>query len=308
MPARRVEDEIERLGRLRDAPAHEAETALRKALGARVNLVAAKAARVIAELGLRDLTPDLARAFDRLLEKGAERDPQCWAKNAIAKALIDLDCRDAAPFLRGIRHIQMEPVWGRLEDMAANLRGICLLALPGCDGLRREEILRRLVDALADKAYTVRVEAARGLQHLEGEESALLLRLKAHTGDEEAAVTGQVFDSLLVLERERAVGFVAGFLASASAETRGEAALALGNSRFPAAVAILREALESAREPEFRSVLFRGLCLSRQEDAIGFVRQVAAEGPPRDRAAAAEALSLLKTDSPTPSAPAPPPR
>ena len=39
-------------------------------------------------------------------------DPQCWAKNAIVKALKDLNHDDPAVFLRGIEHVQMEPVWG----------------------------------------------------------------------------------------------------------------------------------------------------------------------------------------------------
>src|SRR5579883_210815 len=83
----RVEEEIERLGHLSpDA----AEPALRKALADRVGLVVAKAAKVAAQLELRSLIPDLLHAFDRLFEKPTDRDPQCWGKNAIAKALVDL--------------------------------------------------------------------------------------------------------------------------------------------------------------------------------------------------------------------------
>jgi HEAT repeat protein len=306
MAHRDVQGEIERLGRLREAAPGEAGAALRKALGDRVNLIAAKAARLIGETNRRELIPDLLRAFDRLLEKGAERDPQCWGKNAIAKALVDLDHREAAPFLRGMRCVQREPVWGKLEDMAQNLRGTCVLALAACTDIRRDEILRHLVDALADAAQTVRIEAVRALESMEGDESALLLRLKARLGDEEAPVIGQVFDSLLKLERERGVAFVSQFLRNGTPEIAGEAALALGISRLPGTVEMLREAYASAQS-DLRQVILRALGASRSEAAIGFLRTVVQSGPPLDAAAAREALELIGEATP-PSTPAPPPR
>jgi HEAT repeat protein len=293
MPHRDIEQDIERLNAVRDAPPTEAGAAIRKALADRVNLVVAKGARLAAELKRTDLIPDLLRAFDHLLENGAERDPQCWGKNAIAKALTDLDHRESAPFLRGIHYVQMEPIWGKLEDMAQNLRGLCVLALVACDDLTRDGILRHLVDAMFDASHTVRVESVRALEQMEGEESALLLRLKARTGDEESAVTGQVFDSLLKVERRRAIPFVAEFLETGSSATRQEAALALGISRLEGTVEILCEALKTAREPELRQAILRGLGSSRQESAIEFLRTLAKTGRPRaDAAAAREALEL----------------
>src|SRR5438067_9944158 len=202
--ARKIEQEIERLNELRQAPREAAAAGLRKALGDRVNLVAAKAAKLAAEMEMRELAPDLVRAFDRLFERAAERDPQCWGKNAIAKALVDLDYRESAPFVHGMRHVQMEASFGPPVDTATTLRGICLLALAPCPDLTRQEVMRYLVDGLTDEAHTVRVEAVRGLEVMEGE-SALLLRLKARLGDKEAAVMGQVFDSLLRLEGSRAI-------------------------------------------------------------------------------------------------------
>src|SRR6185369_3696131 len=270
MPPRRIEQEVEKLGLLREAPRPDALTALRKALGDRVNLVAAKAAKVAAELDFRELLPDLLRAFDRLFADPGQKDPQCWGKNAIARALRDLNYRESAPFLRGLRHVQMEPAFGGPVDTAIALRGICLLALLASDDLRREEIMRHLVDAFTDPAGPVRVEVARGLEQMEGDDAALLLRLKAHLGDEEASVTGQVFDSLLKLEKDRAIRFVAGFL-TARAEVREEAALALGSSRLEGAVDLLRDSWEAAGDPDFRQVLLRALSLSRQERALEFL-------------------------------------
>jgi HEAT repeat protein len=304
MARRNIEAEIERLCALRGAPASEAVAAFRKALGARANLLVARAARLAGEMQLRDLVPDLLEAFDRLLDEGAGRDPQCWGKNAIAKALVDLDYRDSAPFLRGMVYVQMEAVWGRHEDMAQNLRGVCLLALAACTDLSRGEILRRLVDSLADPASTVRIEALRALEQMEGDECALVLRLKARLGDEEPSVTGQAFDSLLALERGRAFPFVAGFLETGAIETQAEAALALGTSRLPETVALLHDVLSRPGDPRVRPVLFRALGLTRDDAAVAYLRSVAAAGPPGDAAAAVEALALCAT----PSTPAPPSR
>jgi hypothetical protein len=75
---------------------------LRKALRDRVNVIVAKAASISAELQLYALLPDLLSAFERLFDKPRESDPQCWGKNAIAKALKDLDHRESATFLRGV--------------------------------------------------------------------------------------------------------------------------------------------------------------------------------------------------------------
>ena len=288
MPHRDIQAEIEKLNLLRGAPPREAAARLRKALADRVNLVTAKAARLVAELKLVDLVPDLLRAFERLLENGAERDPQCWGKNAIAKALVDLDHRESAPFLSGMRHIQMEATWGKSEDMAQNLRGICVLALAACTDIPRPHILRHLVDALTDAAPTVRVEALRAIEQMDGEEAALVLRLKAHLGDEEPPVIGQAFDSLLHLESERALPFVAGFLNAPSQEIREEAALSLGTSRLPGALEILRQALAAGSSPEFRPVLLRAISSSRQEEALAFLLALVRDG----EAAALEALAL----------------
>jgi len=293
MAHRRVEEQIEALQQLADAgPVPAAVTALRKALGDRVGLVVAKAAKLAAELQIRALVPDLLQAFDRLLDKPFERDPQCWGKNAIAKALIDLDHRESAAFLRGSRHVQIEPSYLRPEDTASTLRGICVLGLASCTDMRREEILRCLVDRLTESACTVRVEAARAVAQMEGDEAALLLRLKARAGDQEPRVIGQVFDCLLQVEGERAVEFVAGFMESGAEDIPAEAALALGSSRLAGALMALENAWAATHDPDLRLALLRGLSASRQEKAFTFLFDLLKKGGARDAAPALEALAL----------------
>jgi hypothetical protein len=295
MARRNVEAEIERLTQVRDAPREQAAAELRSALADRVNLLVARGARMIAELELREVIPDLLAAFDRLMKDAAERDPQCWGKTEIVKALAALGHGDAAVFLRGARHRQLERVWGGVEDMAQNLRASCQLALPACTGLARAETMRCLVEGLADPAGTVRADAVRALEQMQGEESCLLLYFKARTGDAEPAVLGQVFDAILRLERRRALPFVASFLASEAPESREEAALALGASRLEGTADLLREALSSAIDPDFRRVIMRALAASRDSEAIRFLEGLAAEGRPRDAAAAREALAILSS-------------
>ena len=293
MAVRNIEEQLGQLNRVREAGRAEAAAALRKALTDRVNLVVAKAANLAADLDLRDLIPNLLRAFDRLMEDAVKRDPQCWGKNAVAKALKQLEHRESPAFLRGARHVQMEPVWGGQEDTAAPLRGVCLLALVACTDLPRQEILRHLVNAIAETAAPVRVDAARALGEMGGDDSVLLLRLKLRMGDPEPGVTGQAFESLLQLERVQALPFVKEFLDSAGGDTACEAALALGSSRLPGAVELLLEAWSRALGAEYRQALLRALSISRQPEAIEFLVKLAAQGRAQDAADARAALALF---------------
>ncbi len=292
MAHRQIEAEVERLNLLREIAPAEAVAPLEKALSDRVNLIVAKAAKIAAELRLEDLLPGLLRAFDRLFEKPTERDPQCWGKNAISKALVALNYREAAPFLRGVRHIQMEPVWGGEADTAATLRGTCALALPSCFDITRSQILRHLVDALADRALPVRSDAARAVAQMAGDEAILLLRLKARLGDAESEITGQVFDYLFQLEHDQALPFVAEFLQPKLGPVAEEAALALGSSRLPGAAPLLEQSFARQRDPDFRQVLLRAISSTRQPPALDFLLNMVRNAREADALSALEALAL----------------
>ena len=292
MPSRRIEKQLEILKALRTDGATEAAImALQRALKDRVNIVVAKAASITAELEIRSLLPDLCAAFLRMFEKPVETDPQCWAKNALSQALKDLGHPESALFLKGLHHVQMEPVWGGEEDTAATLRGTCVLALVQTTDLPRGETLRHLVKGLTDSP-NVRLDAVRALEQMDGEEALLLLRLKALVGDTRVAVTGQVFDSLLRLEGDKAVSFVAEFLDAADGELREEAALSLGTSRLSGAIPILQVAWEKARGPEFRAAILRAFSASRQKEAFDFLFAILRQARERDALDALGALEL----------------
>ena len=292
MANRRIEQHLEALAQLRQCTAADAAVALARELKDRSNLVVAKAAQVAAQLAARDTIPDLLAAYERFFDDPIKRDPPCWAKNAIARALRDLDYGEAAPFLRGARWVQFEPVWGGQADTAAALRGICLLALPACAGLRRETILRLLVEALVESDSSVRADAARAIAAMGGDEPALLLRLKALTGDKAPAVTGQVFESLLGIERAEGLEFLRAFLKPEGGEVAEEAALAAGSSRMEAGVDLLIEAFEQARTETYRAAILRALGIARRESAMAFLKRIAEAGRERDRAEAKAALEL----------------
>lgn len=292
----RLEERLEQLRKLKSATPDEAVTAaLRKALGDRSNLIVAEAAKACGELHLSALIPDLLRSLERLFENPVKTDPKCWGKTAIVKALTQLEYPDSAPFVRGSRHVQMEPVWGGQEDAAIHLRAACVWGFVQCTNLRRTGILQHLVDAASDSADPVRLEAVRALEQMGGDEAMLLLRLKARLGDARPVVIGQVFDSLLRLEMERAVGFVAEHLNSSNDEIRIEAALALGGSRLPPAIRVLIETWNAARIGEFRAVLLRALSSSREESALEFLLNLVRQGFDREAAAALDALQLHET-------------
>src|SRR6516164_5092346 len=75
---------------------------IRKSLGNRNNFVVGKAARLAEDNNLADLVPGLLEAYDRFFINPEKSDPQCWAKNALSRALARLDCRDKDVFLRGL--------------------------------------------------------------------------------------------------------------------------------------------------------------------------------------------------------------
>lgn len=236
MAKQQLDSKVQAVEALRLAPkGPEVEKALAKALADRNNYLAGKAAAVVADLGIQTLIPNLLAAFDRFFEKPADTDPKCWAKEAIARALASLAYTDPAPFLRGIVHRQMEPVWGGQADSAATLRGICALALAHTT-LPRTAVLGHLVERVADEDKTVRVDAIRSLAQFPVPEGVLLIRMKALVGDAEPEVTGQCLTELLDFAPEEYTPFVVRFADHPTDELQFEAVSALGTSRHKIAM------------------------------------------------------------------------
>ena len=267
---RGFEEQVTALDSLRQQPAESRVEPLRKALGAKNNFIAAKAADLVREFALVDLIPELLTAFDRFLENAEKNDPQCWAKNAISRTLAALEYQEAEVFLRGMKHIQMEPVWGGRSDTAGTLRATCALALVQCRSVREPELLTHLVDLWADKEKTVRVEVARAIEQVGSNSAALLLRLRAAVGGDEPELLGACYAGILRIEGVRTIAWVRKFL-TAGDDSAAEAALAIAGTHSPEGFEALRDSLEEVKDPWFRSVLLSAIALTRQDEALEFL-------------------------------------
>ena len=271
MPGKRkFEEQLAALDALREDEPQARIAPLRKALAHRNNYVVAKAADLVRGFELRDLTPELLAAFDRLFEDAVKTDPQCWAKNAISRALAAFEHQDADVFLRGMRHIQMEPVWGGSSDSAGTLRATCALALVQCRSLTNADLLMHLVELLADKDKSVRLEVVHAIEQVGQPSSALLLRLRAILGSDEPEVLGACYSGILRIEGVSAIPWVGRFLDSGD-DPAAEAALAIAGTHSPDGFEVLKKRLAHEADPWFCSVLVSAIALTRQDEALEFL-------------------------------------
>ena len=267
---RRFEEQLAALYKVRQQTSKASIEPLRKALANRNNYVVAKAADLVRELRVAELVPELLSAFDRFFTNPVKTDQQCWAKNALSRALVELECQDPAVFLRGMRHTQPEPVWGGTSDTAGTLRGTCALALVECRSLSDQELLTCLMELFADNDKSVRVAAVRAIEHVGSQSAALLLRMKAILAADEPEVLGACYSGILSIEGTAAIAWISQFLRTAD-DAAAEAALAIAADRSPQAFDALRQRFLEARDPWFRSILLSAIILTRQEAAQDFL-------------------------------------
>jgi HEAT repeat protein len=279
MPGKRkFEEQLAALDKLRHQPPDLSVEPLRKALAHRNNFIVAKAADLVRELQLTQLTPEVLTAFDHFFEDPIKSDPQCWAKNAISRALAAFDHQDPDVFLRGMKHIQPEPSYGGPSDSAATLRATCALALVQCRRLSEPDLLVHLIELMGDEDKTVRVEAIRAIEQVNSTSAALLLRLRATLSphlnsklqDDEPEALGACYSGLLRIEGASAIPWVAQFLAAGD-DSAAEAALAIAGTHSPQALETLRERFAKESDPWFCSVLLSAIALTRQDAATEFL-------------------------------------
>ncbi|HXJ93936.1 MAG TPA: hypothetical protein VMT20_13885 [Terriglobia bacterium] len=296
MPGKRsFEQQLAALDEVRHLTPEAAVEPLRKALTHRNNYIVGKAADLTAKFRLVQLLPELLAAFDRFFTDPLKTDPQCWAKNALSRALAALGCQDVDVFLRGMRHFQPEPVWGGSEDTAGTLRGTCVLALVQCRSLPETELLRCLMELLVDKDKSVRVETARAIEQVGSSSAALLLRLRVILASDEPEVLGTCYGGILRIEGASAMTWIARFLAGAD-ETAAEAAWAIADQRSAPAFTVLRERFAVERDAWFRSVLLSAIALTRQQEALDFLFQLIRTEPLNAEAA----VTALVESKPSP--------
>jgi HEAT repeat protein len=260
----------------------------------RSNLLAAKAIHAAKAHRYVELIPDLVTAFDRFMEDPVDSDKGCLAKIAIAEALIELGFREHDLFLRGIRHIQMEPAWGEPVDTADELRGRC------AEGLVRAgypDIMFELVRLLSDPQPRTRNDAAHIIASFENETAELLLRMKAFHGDPEPEIQGDVLSSLMGMAPERSLDFVMDFARRPDERVAQEAVLALGSSRFPGALDCLLQLWDEAIRGEVKKMLLLPIALHRSDAAHDALLRIVREEPTAYAISALDALKIYGEQS-----------
>jgi hypothetical protein len=287
-PKRTFEAELATLNALRDLSPGVAAPEVAKALTNRNNLIVSKAATLALHHHLTSLVPSLAAAFARFLENSTESDPQCWAKNALAKTLAAFEYQEQELFLTGLRHIQLEGGWGGASDTAGPLRGTCALALVQCRELNSHRLLVHLVPVLADKELPVRVNVVRAIEQVGTDSAALLLRLLAELASDGPEVLGACYSGVLAIEGPSALDWVARFLRPED-DPAAEAAMVIAQTHSPVAFRLLQTTFDAARDPWFRTTVLTAIALTRQQEATDWLIDLIANDDV-EAAAAHEAL------------------
>jgi HEAT repeat protein len=285
-----VEEALDALSELRRQPD---SAQLRAFLANRSNLVVAKAAKIAGELRIIELVPDLAAAFHRLMANPAKLDKGCAGTSAIVVALYSMDYDSADVYLKGVRHIQMEPSFGPPVDAAAQLRGDSALGLVRT---RHPDALFEVVRLLADKEPRARMGAARAIGSVAGETGELLLLLKVLAGDSEPDVLGECFSGMLACGAERSLSLVRGYLDHEDQAIAEAAILALGASRLAGAIDALREKWGRTAHGPIRKTLLLALATARQDSALEFLLSLVADGDSRVASEVVSALRAYRND------------
>lgn len=282
--------EVASLGKSPDTP--DTRKQLQKHLASKINLVAAKAAEIIAHIENHELNAELIAAFHRFMIDSAKTDKGCVAKIAVIKTLLAAECDDEQLYLSGIHHFQLEPSWGGPSDTAAPLRALCGLGLVQSGS---PSALDELAALLADKEADARLGAARALGHC-GPAAAPLLKFKALTGDEEPAVLAECFQALINSSPRTAFEFVARFVDPKYLLLYEHAALALSESRVTGVFELLKEKWTATFDREFKKTLLLPMALTRDEAARDFLISVIEAGEVRMASAAIAALGIYRQD------------
>jgi HEAT repeat protein len=296
MARRSVEDRIAEVAALRGEPDSESAcTIIGEALAAKPNVLVAAAADVIRHTLARGHEQALCEAFQRLMHEPTRSDKGCLGKRAIAQTLYELEADAREVFLAGIRHVQLEPVYGGKADTAIELRVSCAL------GLVRSlypDVMGELARLLADPEVMARVGAARALAYTDHVDAAApLLTYVALTRGEDSRVVAAALEGLLELQKADALPLFEELLQRGDAELRAGACIALGESRLAEALPVLVRAADDAVTSEERQPVLLALAMLRSEPAtrhlLGLVRD-APEGAARD---ALEALATFRADA-----------
>jgi HEAT repeat protein len=267
--------------------------ALRRALADASWLVVSEAAKLITQHELDGYRTELLEVWPRFAENGPKRDPGCRAKEAALTALDFTGLVDPEPFLRAIRYRQLEPVAGGSVDTAAGVR---LRALSGLWRLLHPDAALYAGELMADEDAGLRAGVARAIGESGDRASAGLLVHKLRAGDRDPVVLAECAASVLVLCSDFARELLGLLLASSDDDLREAAALALGQSKDPAAVGVLIEWLGNVAYDRDFEIGVRAVGLGRSEPARRFLLDLVEQGSAPRARMAVQALAVHSYD------------
>lgn len=268
---------IRELGRI--APAE-----LTALLADRQPYIAGAAATLAADLG-GDHAALLCAALLRLV-RDEQPDDGCLASEPVVDALLRLDANEPDAFRAGLTYVRREPSGIDFVDRAIGVRIACANGLLRCDA---RAALQDVAPLLCDGEAAVREGVARILGQRRDEGAAAAVHVKLLSGDAEPAVLGACLEALLGIDPDRYLAVVESALDDPRLEEL--AALALGESRHPKALAALERALEGSLRPA-AATLMLAMALLRSDDAIDALLAHVRQSPEQKAIAAVEALTV----------------
>lgn len=291
---RGLEERLAELNALRaDPTSSPALKKLRKALVSKTNHLVAGAAQIVGEFEIERLESDLVLAFERFMDNPSKTDVNCEAKTAVAEALYKIGNDQEDVFLRGIRHVQLEPGYGGREDTAARLRVVCAMGLVR---MNYPQVMIELARLLADPMLDARIGAVRAIAYTQQDAGVPLLRFKALIGDEDTRVLYECFAALLRLTPKASLPFVASFLDDDDMAICEAATMALGESRLPEAFDVLKMGWEKALDPALCRTTLLAIAMLRHKEAIDFLLSLVADASPTHARDALTALEMYQRD------------
>jgi hypothetical protein len=227
-----------------------------------------------------------------------KRDPGCEGKDAVLRALVSWDADLPALFVKAAQWHQSAPVMNGSRDVAAECRGLAALGIVQTRGgaLGTDGAIMLVIDLLADEEPATRVRAAQALGMWRGPEALPVLRLKAHVRDEVAEVLGEVLASILRHDSRAQLEFVARFLDDEDQHVIEAAAVALGESRQPAALAHLTTAWDRNAREIIRTSILMAIALLRSEESLAWLLAHIAGAKPSTAGEMLQALRIYRGD------------
>lgn len=296
-----------RLAALRQAPSSPEFTAeLRRAAAHASPVLVARAAELAARYNRADLANDLAAAFFRFNRGGgtgggtgaaaADADKQFVARTAVARTLVDLGGSAPAAedvFLAGAKAVGPSVPPGNPDDFAADLRAASVFGLVNA---RHRYAMAFCADLLADVSPVARVGAVRALSAGGDPAAAVLLRLRLRVGDRSPDVLAEAATGLMALDPELGIDPAADLLAHADDAVRAAAALAIGTSRHPRALELLRRAFRGEPDEGVRRAVQVAAAGTRSAAATDWLIELVGAAVVPDAVGAVEALGPHRLD------------